>query len=76
MFCETQIAPIILHGRKMMGTDPASCLNLPETFRQLYLEPVFFPHGQNRLRCFCVQAGDPPLPPSTDMDGGRIETMF
>ena len=41
-----KLAPIILHGRKMMGTDPASCLNLPKHFGSLYLEPVFFPHGQ------------------------------
>ena len=25
---------------------PASCLNLPKYFGSLYLEPVFFPHGQ------------------------------
>ena len=25
---------------------PASCLNLPKHFGSLYLEPVFFPHGQ------------------------------
>ena len=30
----------------MMGTAPASCLNLPKHFGSLYLEPVFFPHGQ------------------------------
>ena len=24
----------------------ASCLNLPKHFGSLYLEPVFFPHGQ------------------------------
>ena len=30
----------------MMGTAPASCLNLPKYFGSLYLEPVFFPHGQ------------------------------
>ena len=41
-----KLAPIILHGRKMMGTAPASCLNLPKHFGSLYLEPVFFPHGQ------------------------------
>ena len=40
-----KLAPIILHGRKMMGTAPASCLNLPKHFGSLYLEPVFFPHG-------------------------------
>ena len=41
-----KLASIILHGRKMMGTAPASCLNLPKHFGSLYLEPVFFPHGQ------------------------------
>ena len=50
MLCDVlrnaKLAPIILHGRKMMGTAPASCLNLPKHFGSLYLEPVFFPHGQ------------------------------
>ena len=50
MLCDVlrnaKLAPIILHGRKMMGTAPASCLNLPKHFGSLYLESVFFPHGQ------------------------------
>ena len=50
MLCDVlrfaKLAFIILHGRKMMGTAPASCLNLPKHFGSLYLEPVFFPHGQ------------------------------
>ena len=46
VFVQQKLVSIILHGRKMMGTAPASCLNLPKHFGSLYLEPVFFPHGQ------------------------------
>ena len=69
-----KLAPIILHGRKMMGTAPASCLNLPKHFGSLYLEPVFFPHGQKPASTVSVfKQAILRYPLSTDMDGGRID---
>ena len=69
-----KLAPIILHGRKMMGTAPASCLNLPKHFGSLYLEPVFFPHGQKPASAVSVfKQAILRYPLSTDMDGGRID---
>ena len=66
-----KLAPIILHGRKMMGTAPASCLNLPKHFGSLYLEPVFFPHGQKSASAVSVfKQAILRYPLSTDMDGG------
>ena len=66
-----KLAPIILHGRKMMGTAPASCLNLPKHFGSLYLEPVFFPHGQKPASAVSVfKQAILRYPLNTATDGG------
>ena len=74
VFVQQKLVPIILHGCKMMGTAPASCLNLPKHFGSLYLEPVFFPHGQKPASAVSVfKQAILRYPLSTDMDGGRID---
>lgn len=78
MLCDVlrnaKLAPIILHGRKMMGTAPASCLNLPKHFGSLYLESVFFPHGQKPASAVSVfKQAILRYPLSTAMDGGQID---
>ena len=53
---------------------PASCLNLPKHFGSLYLESVFFPHGQKPASAVSVfKQAILRYPLSTAMDGGGIK---